>query len=84
MQLSLSARAVKSSIRVSHPATEVLRRRFSRLDESSLVPLISILYIAWTSISQACGFDHIVPLYIFFVGSFFPVVLSIETLDKIS
>lgn len=65
MQPSLSARAVKSSIRVSHLTTEVLRCHFSSLDESSLVPLISILSLAWKNISQACGFDHIISLYIF-------------------
>lgn len=53
MQASLSAHAVKSAIRVSHPTTEVLCCHFSSLDESSLVPLTSVLNIAWKSISQS-------------------------------
>lgn len=53
MQASLSAHAMKSAIRVSYPTTEVLCCHFPSLDESSLVPLASILYIAWKNVSQS-------------------------------
>lgn len=53
MQASVSAHAIKSAIRVSYPTTEVLCCHFPGLDESSLVPLTSILNITWKSISQS-------------------------------
>lgn len=74
MQPSLSACAVKSPICVSHSAAQVLCHHFSSLDESSLVLLTSVLNIAWKSISQACAFDHIIPLHIFLLV--FPSLLS--------
>lgn len=46
VQPSLSAHAVKSSIRMSHLTPKVPRHHFSSLDESSLVPFKSILNIA--------------------------------------
>lgn len=79
LQPSLSARTVKSSICVFHCIAEVLHCHFSSLDESSLVPLTSIWNIAWKSISQACGFDHIISLYIFLLvpSSLFHLVLKL-------
>lgn len=82
LQPSLSARTVKSSICVFHFTAEVLHCHFSSLDESSLVPLISVWNIAWKSVSQACGFDHIVSLYIFLLVPSFLLHLVLELLVR--
>lgn len=53
MQAFLSAHTMKSAIHVSCSTTEILCCHSPCLDESSLVPLTSILDTVWKSISQS-------------------------------